>query len=171
MDGTEKQSPVAKVTIMAGIPGSGKSTLARRSLPEARILSTDDFWINGAGEYEFDAKRLTEAHGWNLRRFLKTLRDAYDDNRNTGLIRTTPIVVDNTNTRLIEIAPYYQAALAFGASVEVLAVTCDWTVAASRQEHPQSDAKVYQMHLRFEEMLRTFPGWWKLRTAWSKHGV
>ncbi len=148
----EKLPPVAQVTIMAGIPGSGKSHTAGGLIPSGVILSTDDFWKIATGQYDFDPARITEAHGWNFQRFLECVS------------RENPphIIVDNTNTTIAEIAPYYAAAQSFGADVKVLAVLCPWQVAAERQQHGLPPAKVYQMSLRLEETLRRFPAWWRL---------
>ncbi len=72
------------------------------------------------------------------------------------------IVVDNTNTTIAEIAPYYAAAQAWRFDVRILAVLCPWQVAAARCTHDVPMSKIYQMSLRLEETLRTLPGWWKL---------
>lgn len=158
-------NPIARVTIMAGIPGAGKSYAARLRFPDwpGNILSTDDFWMED-GEYKFDPKRITEAHGWNFQRFLVTL-GACHSHRQQGRFQCPDIIIDNTNTTIAEIAPYYAAAQSFGADVQVLAILCPWQVAAERQTHGLPGAKVYQMSLRLEETLRSFPAWWSLEVA------
>ena len=182
--GTDKQASTMRVTIMAGIPGSGKSHSANRR-PGGIVLSTDDFWVDDDGEYEFDPNNLTQAHGWNFRRFLDILRNwgsvpnmKFFEDLGIPVPTVTHcpnhIIIDNTNTTIAEIAPYYAAAQAYGAEVEVLAVLCPWQVASARQTHDVPDAKVYQMSLRLEDTLRNFPSWWNLdviHSQWSTRRV
>lgn len=156
--GCKRNLTPCAVTILVGIPGAGKSFAAKRLTDEDLILSTDDFWIDDDGNYNFDPKRITEAHGWTFQRFLRALSAASAD-------EFPHIVIDNTNTTIAEIAPYYAAAQSFGADVKVLAILCPWQVAAERQTHGLPGAKVYQMSLRLEETLRSFPSWWDLDVA------
>lgn len=165
----KKETVVPKVTILVGIPGAGKSMVARNLASKfegALTLSTDDFWTMTTGEYEFDITRLQEAHGWNFKSYLSALKRASEYAHTFNLTgsgqRPTPIVVDNTNTTIAEIAPYYAAAQAWGCHVRILAVLAPWDIAASRCTHNVPAAKVYQMSLRLEETLRTLPSWWKL---------
>jgi len=51
-----------KLTLIRGLPGSGKSTLAKTL--NAVHLEADMYFINKQGEYQFDPKRLKEAHLW-----------------------------------------------------------------------------------------------------------
>lgn len=98
--------------ILRGVPRSGKSTLARIysemfNHEKVRIFSADDYYTNARGVYSYDARLHGEAHLACFRRFLGALMEGEDE---TGCV----LIADNTNSRLIEAAPYIQAAGAFG---------------------------------------------------------
>lgn len=122
---------IQRVYIMRGVSGAGKSTYARKNFNDPIILSSDDFWTQNGEDYikSFDFKRLGEAHAWNLRRFaLYIVGDAkpYFDR---------DLVVDNTNTTVGEIAPYYALAHAFNYPVQILTVATDPKIAFERNAH------------------------------------
>lgn len=100
-----------KMVIMRGLPGSGKSTLASGL---GVVYSTDDFFVGGDGVYRFDPAKLGEAHAWNQVRMREALRGE------------GPVVVDNTNIRLWEMAPYVAMAEEAGWAVEVAAPSTPW---------------------------------------------
>lgn len=111
------------VYIMIGVPGSGKSTYIKKNLPGTTVMSADHFFTGEDGVYRFDPKRLGEAHGTTLRKFLTELSKGFD------------IVVDNTNTTLVNIAPYEALASMHGATVRFVYIEADPTVAHSRCTH------------------------------------
>ncbi|KAM6179022.1 NEDD4-binding protein 2-like 1 [Rhynchocyon petersi] len=89
--------------LLRGLPGSGKTTLARelqRDSPRAVIFSTDDFFFQEDGTYEFKPDFLEEAHKWNQRRARKAMRNGI-----------SPIIIDNTNLHAWEMKPYAVMAL------------------------------------------------------------
>lgn len=93
-----------QVTILSGPSGSGKSTFAvNRSDNYTAIVSADDFFVNAEGKYVFDPMKLSEAHGDCFRRFICALISGADH-----------VIVDNTNTTVMEIAPYVLGAQAYG---------------------------------------------------------
>lgn len=106
---------MSKLIIMRGVSGSGKSTMANqfrefaRQLLEARsvIFSTDDYFLNEDGEYEFDGSKLGKAHQWNQGRVRVALHNECWD----------IIIVDNTNTMLWEMKPYVDAGLKYDADI------------------------------------------------------
>jgi len=115
-----------KVIIMQGVPGSGKSTYVKSMQPVAtEVISADSYFETKDGEYRFDPSKLGEAHGACLRRFVKLVAGASGDT----------VVVDNTNTTTLEIAPYMALASAYGCEVELVRVQCDPEVAAARNVH------------------------------------
>lgn len=136
------------VTILQGISGSGKSTFARTL--SADVVSADNHFMVD-GEYRFDPSRLPDAHAECLMTFLACLSSG----RN--------VVVDNTNTTAVEVAPYYALAQAFGADVEIVRVACDPATAAKRTTHGVPEAAVYAMHRRLESF--SGPPWWSIRTV------
>ncbi|XP_034280695.1 NEDD4-binding protein 2 isoform X2 [Pantherophis guttatus] len=86
------------LVLLRGLPGSGKSYLARVLLednPCGIILSTDDYFYQKNGQYQFDADCLADAHEWNWKR----AKEAFEK-------RITPIIIDNTNTQAWEMKPY-----------------------------------------------------------------
>ncbi|XP_032079865.1 NEDD4-binding protein 2 isoform X2 [Thamnophis elegans] len=86
------------LVLLRGLPGSGKSYLARVLLEDncgGIILSTDDYFCQKNGHYQFDADCLADAHEWNWKR----AKDAFEK-------RITPIIIDNTNTQAWEMKPY-----------------------------------------------------------------
>ncbi|XP_061106224.1 NEDD4-binding protein 2-like 1 isoform X2 [Conger conger] len=87
--------------IMRGLPASGKTDLARKTMEgygnAGFILSTDDYFINDYGHYNFDYNQLGEAHAWNQDRAEEAMRD-----------RVHPIIIDNTNIRRRHMKPYVQ---------------------------------------------------------------
>ena len=113
-----------KVTLMSGLPGSGKSTLARKLASEtsAEVISADDYFMT-KGEYVFNPAGLGAAHGLCLRRFVSALQSR----RN--------VIVDNTNTTAIELAPYVAIAAAYGAKVTLVTVHVSVDVSAERNTH------------------------------------
>ena len=124
-----------KVIVMSGISGSGKSTYAKRVVSEtepsmkfrdgerygdyAIIVSADDHFINNAGEYQFDASMLAEAHNECFRDFIEALQSE------VGLV-----IVDNTNCSSEEIAPYMLGASAYGYEAEIVTIRCDGRIAS-----------------------------------------
>jgi predicted kinase len=114
-----------KVIILSGISGSGKSTLAAERYPNAVVVSADDYFMDADDVYRFNPAHLPQAHMACLRDFIETVVEG----------REPLVVVDNTNTTLAEIAPYYAAARAFGYDVELISVKCSVEVAAARNRH------------------------------------
>lgn len=88
------------VKILSGISGSGKSTYARRH--RGVIVSADDYFVRD-GAYRFNPARLSSAHATCFARYLGALDDGHP-----------LVIVDNTNTTAVEIAPYVLAAQAKG---------------------------------------------------------
>lgn len=105
------------LVIVRGLPGSGKSYLARSLVnstvggdPNQFIFSTDDYFVMiGFGEYRFNVSRLHEAHRWNEERVF-----------NATAKGVSPVIVDNTNTRVVEMKPYVVLGVRNGYLIEVL---------------------------------------------------
>ena len=98
------------LVLMRGLPGSGKTTLARKIAEDknAKIFSTDEFWICEDGQYRFDPERLNEAHEWNLQRTKRALASGQS------------VVVDNCNHKKAHMEPYLEEAKKHGAKVSMV---------------------------------------------------
>jgi predicted kinase len=143
------------VVIMSGVPGSGKSTYARSiaaaiSATNAKIVSADDCFTKPNGTYDFHARDLPAAHAACLRAFNGALRDMRSSN--------DLLVVDNTNTTAVEIAPYYALATAYGNAVHIVTLECDPAVAAARNTHDVSLASIERMAAQIRD--RRLPPYW-----------
>ena len=144
-----------QVKIMRGPSGCGKSTLAKKLMVEADrlgqlpiICSADDFFVNAYG-YQFDVSKLGDAHKWCLQRYLQFLQDGMN-----------PIIVDNTNINVEDVAPYYAVGEAYGYDVEILQLTTPAEVAIGRNVHGVPDAQVQNMFYRLSRI--NLPKRWKL---------
>lgn len=163
-----------KMVIMAGIPGSGKSTMASDFLagpkvsypvrvgnevthlcdnPSAVSVSADDYFINEEGVYVFNPQRISLAHHECFRATI------------TACQREAPIiVVDNTNTTLGEIAPYYLLGESFGYDVSIHRLRCkSWDEVkecAARNSHGVPFHTVCEMHVRLRDL--SVPPWYRM---------
>ena len=141
---------MSKVTILRGIPGSGKSTWARKNRPYVYVCSADQYF-HGPGEnpheYRFCPKQLPEAHAECLRSFVNLTR--------TG----TDLVVDNTNTTAVEMAPYVAWAQACGYEVEIIHLHCSVETAAARNVHgvPQKSCRSMQDRIQGQSLPKHWP--------------
>jgi predicted ATPase len=148
------------VIIMQGVPGSGKSTYARRLRDvgcglgiTTRIVSADDYFVDGDGVYRFDPGKLGTAHAVCMRAFLDELRAGACDG----------IVVDNTNTTAIELAPYMAVAASFGAPAKIVRMECDVNAASQRNVHGVPHDKILAMYDRM--VTERLPPYWKFEVV------
>ena len=108
-----------QVFILRGLPGCGKSYYAQSLADEMvagdqsqyLICSTDDYFYNEQGEYQFDKFKLSQYHNLNLARFINALAQ-----------EIPLIIVDNTNIKKWEFIAYSQAAVALGYQVKEVIV-------------------------------------------------
>lgn len=110
------------MVIVRGLPGSGKTYLARSIAqladeddPAQFIFSTDDYFMKKGRIYDFDPRKLDDAHTFNQKRVLKAVT--------SGI---SPIIVDNTNTQGWEMKPYVVFAVKYGYFLEVLEPNTRW---------------------------------------------
>lgn len=140
------------VWIMQGVSGAGKST----HVPpvKAFVVSADHFFMRRSG-YCFDPSKLGQAHSSCLLEFAKALEDEL------GFI-----VVDNTNTTPVEVAPYYALASAYGYDVVIKYIPCeDLNVAAARNQHGVPLKTIEQQAKRIESFVKHMPPWWNRETV------
>jgi predicted kinase len=144
-----------RVILMAGIPGSGKTHYTNNKLGAHESVSADAGFVGSDGVYRFDPARLGAAHGDCLRAFVSALMKGAET-----------VVVDNTNTTAIEMAPYVALAAAYGYVVEIVRFACDPAVAAARNVHGVPERACRAMAERLE---RTFqdglPPFWNVTVS------
>ncbi len=110
------------------------------------------FYDLGGGEYKFDFKLLPQAHGSCFRLFIESLQNHSHD----------VVIVDNTNLRAQEIAPYKLGADAYGYDFVIKEVKADQEAAFKRNQHGVSEIghKGMAATMRNESL----PPWWKKET-------
>lgn len=144
-----------KVIIMQGLSGSGKSTYIKNNYPEAVVCSADHYFYscNDKGEevYSFNFAKLGAAHQACFKKFIMLLQSNI----------ASTIVVDNTNSTAVEISPYYLAAEAYGADVEIILINCDPVIAANRNKHGTPIKTIEAMSKRLMNFNNYKPSWWK----------
>jgi predicted kinase len=133
---------IGDLILLRGIPGSGKSTLGDVILytPGSNntnnVLSTDDFFIDENGNYNFDPSKLKEAHNKCQLNCAERMK--------LGLSK---IVVANTFTQKWEMEPYFDMAERYKYRVHTIIVE-------NRHEgkniHGVPDDKLKIMKDRFE---------------------
>lgn len=149
-----------KCIILQGLPGSGKTTYARKLADEGShtsygIVSADDyFYVLGMGKYAFDPKLLPEAHQECLRFFVNCASTPATDNE--------LLIVDNTNTTVAEVAPYYAVAEAFGWECEIHQILCSPQTAHERNIHGVTRSTVDAMYERLGRFTNEAPRWWRV---------
>ena len=116
-----------EVLILAGCSGAGKSSFVARRLEEhakefegnpfrfASVVSADHFFTDQDGKYTFVPEKIGEAHKQCLRKFLSVI--ASDHNQ--------LLIVDNTNTTMLEMAPYVSVAGAYDRRVKIVILSAE----------------------------------------------
>ena len=152
------------VYILSGCSGSGKSTEVERILKmsaygpdQVVICSADHYFLinNGtvSGTYNFNPAHLGRAHAECLRRFIEAIQQG-----------KRLIIVDNTNTTVEEMAPYYAVAKAYGAAVHIHTATTDPIVAHARNVHNVPLHVVQAQSARIQ--VRRLPSHWVADILW-----
>jgi predicted kinase len=137
---------------MQGVPGSGKSTIAKERWPGVLTVSADDhFMVDGV--YRFDPSGLSEAHSSCFQAFLDAIEDGRD------------VIVDNTNSSVWELAPYFRYAEVKGYNVRIVRVLCDPEVAAARNSHGVPAHAVKRMAEAIEASAAQLPPWWEVEVV------
>lgn len=165
-----RSNPKNLTTILRGIPGCGKSAIAKaaeNALQEAvkescfdvKIFSADDYFLSTEGVYEFDPKRIAQAHESCFRRFLDFIRMT-DDMDDVGRLA----IVDNTNISAWEIAPYVLASTSYGFACEIRTVNMDVETAIKRCVHGTPEKEIRRMSSELLTEQARFPGHWIVRS-------
>jgi len=103
---------MSKLILIRGIPGAGKSTYAKKLFNDSEIFmwtESDDYWLRPDQYYDFNFKRIKEAHAWCFRQ------------TKSWMIRTSHsnIAVANTFTELWEMQKYIDLAEELDFDLEV----------------------------------------------------
>lgn len=146
-----------KVIIMSGVPGSGKSTFTKSLKGDVVICSADNYFLDENGVYNFNPSKLGEAHGSCLHRFTRNLITM----RDRTWAKDTTLVVDNTNTSALEMAPYVALAAAFEVECELVTVLCDPHKAHARNTHGVPLQGVLRMDAAIRS--RELPPFWNIK--------
>jgi tRNA uridine 5-carbamoylmethylation protein Kti12 len=104
---------MASLTLIRGMPGSGKTTLGQKLSLVTRSseqIETDMFFYDQEGNYNFDPKKLHEAHEWCRKMCLVLL----EKNRS--------VIVSNTFITVKELEPYFYLASRFNIVPNI--ITC-----------------------------------------------
>ncbi len=143
------------VLILCGPSGAGKSTFTTTLQGNGRyvVITSADHYFSREGTYKFDAKELSAAHNYCLRKFC------------AAAAKEVPmLVVDNTNTTLLEMAPYYSVAIAHGYAVEIhsfgLATAPEELLARTQHGVPLPTLATQQRKARNLLDGRTLPPFW-----------
>lgn len=155
-----------KVKILCGISGSGKSTYIGKHFPNAVVCSADHYFIR-QGTYAFDSRKLGEAHGECLRKYVGELQTIALELDSKGLrlnfCEEKIVVVDNTNTSIAEVAPYVALANAYGHDCEVIILQEDPVVAYKRNQHAVPLKSVMGQFDRLRGLEKSLPRHWNVK--------
>jgi predicted kinase len=107
---------------MRGVPGCGKSSFLQDFFPEFKIASADHHRMV-EGKYVFKPEDNQRIHNACFRDFMRLLR-THDS-----------IAIDNTNSKVMEFAPYYRLAEVEGYIPTIIYLPCNPTFAFNRNVH------------------------------------
>ncbi len=121
-----------EVIILRGIAGAGKDTwirnLVKTTEKTLEVCSADDYQMI-LGKYCYIKENQKEAH---RQCFLKFLKFAEHPGNQRDL---DFLIVNNTNTTVWEIAPYYRVAEAFDLPVKIVRIHCELVTGFRRNQH------------------------------------
>lgn len=163
-----------RLVLLSGIAGSGKSRyVAERfggvprfygsvrgfidhaaGTPNVEVVSADAFFVGADGVYRHDVSLLGKAHNACVASVALWAAASEDD------YPADVLVLDNTNTTAIELAPYVALAAAFGIPCSLVTVECDPEVAFARNAHGVPRETVLAMHAALQA--RALPPYWDL---------
>jgi hypothetical protein len=84
----------------------------------------------------------------------------------------TCVIIDNTNTTQVEIAPYVLAARAlFVADLEVVSIQCDPAIAKRRNRHNTPDLVIDRQHDRIILCGLSWPNHWPVLQTIDENGT
>lgn len=126
-----------KLILIRGVPGSGKSTLASKMHDTKEIFiwtEADNYWERPDGTYDFNPKRIGDAHDWCF----ECTKD--------WLERDKDVAVANTFTRIKEMRRYIDLASEMDYELRVIRCTGEF-----ENVHNVPEATLQKMKERFED--------------------
>ena len=136
----QEKKPIA--IIIRGIPGFGKSTLAEKLAKEYVICSADKYFISSKGKYNFNFKKLSEAH----KQCKLNFENAVNKNKN--------VIIDNTNISLWEFKKYIEFAFENNYHVKIIEFECNNLDEALklgvRNKHGVPKEKIIEMYNKWD---------------------
>jgi len=132
--------------IMRGIPGSGKTYHAKQL--GGRRVSADHHFTNEEGTYTFVPSELPKAHGACLRQAIRLAA--------SPMVKI--VVVDNTNTSAVEMAPYVCLGQAYGMYVRIVRIVAPLETCVARNVHNVPERTLVRMNEQIEN--ERLPMWW-----------
>lgn len=124
-----------ELVLIRGLPGSGKSTMARTFVSDGFLHFETDMFFEVAGQYQYEASRIREAHNW------------CQNSARHALAAGKRVVVSNTFTQLREIVPYFNMTQ----NVRVIEATGKW-----QNVHGVPIEMLNRMALRWEPLPSSF---------------
>jgi predicted kinase len=128
---------------MRGIPGSGKTTYIEEHFPKAVVCSSDHYFTDKDGYYEFNIAEIGNAHQQSMDKFDRALKKG-----------KPLIVVDNTNIQWRYMEHYVEMAEEHGYDIRFIRLVVPVYVAYQRNIHYVSREIIE----RFANMLEELPG-------------
>ena len=136
------------VVLMRGLPGSGKSSWIQAQ-PGLKFICSADNYRMRHGTYVYKKEEDQAAHGECLKSYAQFLQVGCPDT----------LYVDNTNTTIIELAPYVKLAEAYNVPYKIVYLYCDLVFAYKRNIHSVPMATMIQMQQNL--MMERLPSFWK----------
>lgn len=139
------------IKIMRGLPGAGKSFYVDAlKMDEMKpFVCSADFTHYVGQVYHYQAKNATLAH-----------KKCFFDFISGCQLGKPLIIVDNTNTDPVEIAPYVKVGEHYDYDVEILWIKTPIEVAIQRQRH----GVPFQTMIHFaQNLMKPLPGFWTVR--------
>jgi hypothetical protein len=145
---------------MMGVSGAGKSTWVKANTYGDVVVCSSDPWHIGPNGYVYDPAMARYAHAACLRKFLLNLRDEAPH----GFLVPNQrfIVVDNTNTTLVELAPYVALTLAYvpHPQLEIVYIKADPEACKERTQHATPPQVIDLMAANLDTSLAQWPAHW-----------